>query len=101
MQSASSWRSPVVNKCPRRILPGAGEAAYGKNSRPVHLCRIAECLKTRDEIIRHAKVESRGVHHFQREISFALALDFLGAGELEFAVVANIVANHFFKNVVD
>ena len=51
---------------------------------------MAKCLHTRHKIIRHSEVETLCADHLQREIAVALALDFLRAGELEFAVVAEI-----------
>ena len=62
---------------------------------------MAECLDAGDKIIRHTEVESLRLRHLQREITVALPLDFLGARELKFAVVAHVIADHLAENVLN
>lgn len=52
-------------------------------------------------VVGDAEVIAAGTDHFEGEVASALTLDFLGAGELEFAIVADFVGNHFLENVVD
>src|ERR1035437_8669549 len=63
--------------------------------------RMAESRHTADEIIRHAEVKTLRAGHLQRQITFALALDFLGARKLKFAVVAHVVADYFAEDFVN
>src|ERR1035437_3878779 len=63
--------------------------------------RMAESRHAADEIIRHAEVKTLRAGHLQRQITFALALDFLGARKLKFAVVAHVVADYFAEDFVN
>ena len=62
---------------------------------------LAKRLQAGDKIIGDAKVKPLRVGHFQREVTFSLPQDFLGAGELEFTVIAEIGFDHFVQDVVD
>src|SRR5215210_1521889 len=62
---------------------------------------LPECPKAPNEVVRHSEVEPLGAGHLQREISIALTLELLGAGQLELAVIANVIADHFLEHVED
>src|SRR4051812_7104064 len=62
---------------------------------------MSERLHALHEVVGHAEVEALRAGHFQRQISLALPVNFLRPRELEFAIVAYVIADHFLKNVVD
>ena len=66
-----------------------------------HLSRLPERREAADEIIRHAEIEPFRFQHFQCKLPFALALDFLRAGQLKLNAVAHLVANHLLQHVIN
>src|ERR1017187_8616829 len=74
---------------------------FALRSRPGGFSRASKRDDAPDEVIRRAEIKSLGVEHLEGEIPFTLPLDFLGAGQLKLPLVAHIVPNHLFKNVVN
>src|SRR5256885_11794860 len=77
-----------MRRPPRSTLFPYTTLFRSKSQRRRSLGPEAKRLHRLHKIVRHAEVEALGGRHFQSEVAFALALDFLGTGKLELAVVA-------------